>query len=149
MDADANKSEPKAQADPKAIQQDSPQGAPQALQFKRDEDFESLYANNVRFESSVWDLKLIFGQLDQSTGQEVIELHTAMTIPWTTAKLMLYYLQLNIVVHELENGKIRINPRVYPMMPPPLTPEFDNNELAKAAHELAVKMRAEFISDQQ
>lgn len=119
------------------------------LQFKRNEDFESLYANNVRFESSIWDLKLIFGQLDQSTGGEVIELHTAMALPWTTAKIMLYYLHVNIALHELENGKIRIPPRVFPNVPPPLSSEFDNNALAKAAHELAVKLRAEFVAEQQ
>ena len=34
--------------------------------FIRDPDFTSLYANNIRIERSVWDLKLIFGELDQS-----------------------------------------------------------------------------------
>jgi len=135
--------DPQPQAPPQEPQHLTP------LQFKRGEDFESLYANNVRFESSVWDLKLIFGQLDQSTGGEVIELHTAVTIPWTTAKILLHYLRVNIALHELENGKIRMPSRVFPNAPPPLTSELDNNVLAKAALELAVKLRAEFVAEQQ
>jgi len=92
---------------------------------------------------------LIFGQLDLGTGQgEVIALHTAMTLPWTTAKLLLHFLRLNIAIHELEAGKIRINPRVFPTEPPPLTPEFENNEVAKAAREISLRMRDEFIAEQ-
>lgn len=53
----------------------------------RHEEFTSLYANNVQFEWSQLDLKLIFGQLDQSRGKAQIEQHTAMTIPWMIAKL--------------------------------------------------------------
>ena len=152
MDADASKSEPNLKSNPQSPQQDpelhqEPQQS--GLQLKRNEDFESLYANNVRFESSVWDLKLLFGELDQSTGKDVIELHTAITLPWTTAKLMLYFLQLNIAFHELEAGKIWINPRVCPGSPPPLTPEQENNGLMKATRELALKMHAEFIAAQQ
>jgi hypothetical protein len=108
-----------------------------------------LYANNVRFEGSVWDLKLLFGELDQSIdgkSNEVVVLHTAMTIPWSTAKLGLYYLGLHVALHELEEGKIHINPRVLPPVPPPLPPELENNELAKRGHELALKMYQEFIS---
>ena len=145
---DADKPELNMQADEHSLEtpRESQQSGPQ---LKRHEDFESLYANNVRFESSVWDLKLLFGELDQSTGKDLIELHTAITVPWTTAKLMLYFLQLYIAAHELEEGKIRINPRVFPAQPPPLTPEQENNELIKATRELALKMHAEFIAAQQ
>lgn len=151
MDADT-KTESKAHAEPQSRLPEAPQGSANSqkgLQLKYDEDFASLYANNVRFESSVWDLKLLFGQLDQSTGGEVIELHTSMTIPWPTAKLMLYYLNVNIALHEIENGKISVNPRVFPTIPAPFPPELESNELAKAAHEIASKMRAEFVSNQQ
>ena len=46
--------------------------------YQRDEEFAYLYANNVRFESSAFDLKMIFGELDQSgkDGLTVIQ-HTA------------------------------------------------------------------------
>ena len=31
-------------------------------------DFATIYANNFQFEPSVWDLKIVFGQLDQQIG---------------------------------------------------------------------------------
>ncbi len=140
----------------KSSQQGGPevQEAPQ-LQFKRSDNFETLYANNVRYESSVWDLKLLFGVLEQNSvsqgiaGADVVELNTAMSMSWPAVKIMAYYLQLNIALHELENGKIRVNPRVYPTEPSPLAPEFQNNETVKAGRELSARMREEFIKDQQ
>jgi len=68
-------------------------------QFERDEDFLPVYANNVLFEPSVWDLKMIFGQLDQSEGKAVVEQHTAVTIPWAQAKVLSYYLQVNLTAY--------------------------------------------------
>ena len=53
------------------------------LDLRRDEEFASLYANNVQLESSVWDLKIMFGQLDQAKGPNVINQHTAMTMSHT------------------------------------------------------------------
>lgn len=130
---------------------DSHQEVPR-LEFKRSESFESLYANNVRYEASVWDLKLLFGVLDQqatSPAVELVELNTAMSMPWPVVKIMAYYLQLNVAIYELENGKIRVNPRVYPTEPPPVAPGFENNELVKAGRALSVRMREEFIKQQQ
>ncbi len=148
MEPDGSKSEPKPKAEPQATDSSQEAASPSPLQLKRDEDFVSLYANNVRFESSVWDLKLIFGQLDQSTGGEVIELHTAITMPWAAVKIMLHYLRLNIALHELENGKVKINPRLFPTPPPPLTPEMESNELTMKGREIAYKLRDEFIAKQ-
>jgi hypothetical protein len=72
-----------------------------------------------------------------------------MTIPWMTAKLALYYLQLNIALHELENGKITINPRVLPIAPPPLSADEESNELLREAREITVKMQVDFIASQK
>jgi len=114
------------------------------------DELESLYANNVMYESSVWDLKLLFGQLEQTSGSETVDFHTAMTVPWQVAKLMIYFLRLNVAIHEMENGQIRINPRVLPPEPAPLLPpEFENNERAKRVHEMALKLHAEFLAEQK
>lgn len=85
------------------------------------EDFASLYANNTRFESSVWDLKILFGELNQSEGADkpVIELHTAMTIAWPTAKIMAYFLVMNCVFQQANTGPIRIPPHALPARPNP------------------------------
>jgi hypothetical protein len=47
--------------------------------FQRVDDFNSYYANNIQFEWSQFDLKLIFGQLDQSAGKVRVEQHSAVT----------------------------------------------------------------------
>jgi hypothetical protein len=85
--------------------------------FVRDEDFVSLYSNNVQLEQSAWDLKLIFGQLDQSSGKAVVEQHTAMTIPWAQVKLLAYFLELQVGSYEAEYGTIRIHPSIRPPLP--------------------------------
>ena len=94
------------------------------LEIKRVEDFTSLYANNVRFESSAWDLKMLFGELDQSGGAEAssIELHTAMTVSWPTAKIMAYFLTANCLSHQLQNGPIAVPGSALPPRPDPADP---------------------------
>lgn len=73
--------------------------------YQREEDFISEYANNIRFESTVHDLKLIFGQTDLSSGREVVIQHTAITLPWSVLKLALFFIRLNLDFHELYNGR--------------------------------------------
>ena len=82
-----------------------------------DEVYEA-YANNVYYESSSWDLKLIFGQMDQTGNKVRIIQHSAITLPWPLIKLMVYWLKGQIEAHELVNGKIRVPP---PVIPPTVT----------------------------
>jgi hypothetical protein len=102
--------------------------------IKRTEDFEDVYANNVRFESSVWDLKCMFGQLDLSnTPPEVIQMHTGATIPWTTAKIMAYFMAVNVYLHQTLNGEIKIPKQVMPERP-----DVDNPKLSPADKQHAI-----------
>jgi hypothetical protein len=87
------------------------------IEFRRKEDFKSIYANHAFFETSVWDLKIIFGQLNQHEKKQVIEQDVSVTIPWLQAKLMSIYLQINIVSHEALNGKINIPEDLLPNIP--------------------------------
>lgn len=118
----------------------------QQVEFRRDEDFVSLYANNVQFEMSVWDLKLIFGQLDQREGKAAIEQHTSVTVPWFQAKLMSFFLQANVIAYEAEHGRIRIPAAVIPPDLPPLPPEQENNPQAQAVRERIRQLREQLIS---
>ena len=72
-----------------------------------------MYANNTRFESTAWDLRLFFGQLAPGSGTE-IDWHTDITIPWPQAKILHLYLGINIALYEIENGKINIPKSVLP-----------------------------------
>jgi len=80
--------------------------------FKRADDFVSRYANNAQYESSLWDLKLIFGQLDQSISSQTVIQHTAVTIPWLQVKLLVYFLQINLIAHEASNGRVMVAPGI-------------------------------------
>jgi hypothetical protein len=120
---------------------------PPPLQFERGDDFESLYANNVQFELSSWDLKMIFGQLDQSGGRVTVKQHTAITIPWTQAKLGLYFLQANIAAYEIIHGKIKVPSDVLPPELPPPLPGTENEEPAKTVREMLLKLREQFLAN--
>jgi hypothetical protein len=87
--------------------------------YRRVDDLYVDYANNVYLESSVWDLKLIFGQLDQSTSPVTTEQRAALTIPWMQAKLLSYLLSVHVLAHETGCGKIAVPDAV---LPPPITP---------------------------
>jgi len=130
----------------KNISASQPQ-SPTAATFQRTANCISGYANNVRFESTVHDLTLVFGQSDLSTGTEVIKQHTAITIPWTVAKLALYYLGININFHELYNGGIPVAPnQIPPAFPEPSADTRAKDPHAVEAFNLGQKLRDEFIS---
>lgn len=82
----------------------------------RGEEFDDVvpvYANNVRFEMSAWDLRMFFGQL-MPGGAPEIDWHTDIAIPWALAKLMHLYLGINIMLYERQNGKIAVPKNVMP-----------------------------------
>jgi|HubBroStandDraft_5_1064220.scaffolds.fasta_scaffold334949_1 hypothetical protein len=92
---------------------------PPSATFERIKEFMEAYSNNVRFESTVVDLRIIFGQSDLQTGSEVVKQHTSITVPWPMAKLMIYYLAINVIGQETQNGTIQIPPI---QVPPPIEP---------------------------
>jgi hypothetical protein len=99
-----------------------PQDAPDRTQqgtFTRKKTFSSLYANYARLEPSVWDLKMVFGELDQSHGPFTIELHTAITIPWHQVKLLAYLFDAHLAIYESQNGPITLPDSLVPPAPDP------------------------------
>jgi len=115
--------------------------------IKRIEDFLSYYANNVQFEQTAFDLKITFGELDQSGSEICVEQRAAVTIPWAQAKLMIYYLQGQVAAHELETGKIKIRNDLVPAPIPSLTPEQAKHPIAEDLMELLKTLREQFISN--
>jgi hypothetical protein len=122
---------------------------PPNIQREIEEDFASLYANNITYEASVWDLKLIFGQLDQKLiqgqGQTAVDYHTAITLPWSTVKSMVYYLRVNLAGHEAEAGPVKLPARILPDRPSVL----GDNPATKAAVEAMCKIWDEEVGPSQ
>jgi hypothetical protein len=97
------------------------------IDYRRDpEDFATRYANNAHFESTVWDMKMTFGQTDVTQGPNVIIQHTAVTLPWSYVKIFCYLLQAQIAGQEAEYGHIPVPQKI---LSPPL--EVLPEEIAK------------------
>jgi hypothetical protein len=112
--------------------------------FVQEEDFNALYANNVQIKPTIFDLKLVFGEIDQQDGKIVVEQHTSMTIPWVQAKLLVYYLQVTIFGQELEHGPIHFPAALLPPEPPP--PHDNAEQGTRIFYEYIKRLRAEFIT---
>ena len=107
--------------------------------------FEVAYANNFHFEPSVWDLKILFGQLEQHTGTSAIDWHTAITIPWLQAKFVAYYLRVQAAWHEQQTGPLKAPAFVMPPEPKPPTGELANDPVANALYEAQKKIYNEMF----
>lgn len=119
--------------------------APSQPEFERDEDFISLYANNVWFESNAWDLNLVFGQLDPSRGPNAVRQHTAIALSWMQAKLLAHFLEANIVLHEAKNGKVAIPSHLRPPAILPLSSEEENDPVKKETNKRLRELRKRFL----
>ena len=93
----------------------------------------------------MWDLKIIFGQLEQHTGTPVVDWHTAITIPWLQVKFVAYYLRLQLAWQEQQTGPLKAPSFVMPAEPQPPTAESANDPIAKALYETKKKIYAEMF----
>lgn len=116
-----------------------------ALNVTRTDDFVSLYANNIQFEQSAFDLKLVLGELDQPSGNVRVKQHSSVTIPWAQAKLLVYYLQVHIAAYEFQMGKIKIRQDLVPP-PIPISSEQKDDPKMKVFYELISNIREQFVS---
>ena len=119
----------------------------QPIQVERVEDFVAGYANNIQFEPSAWDLKIVFGELNQARGKLTIEQHTSMTVSWAEAKMLSYYLQIQIAAYELQNGKIQLPKSVLPPEAAPVPADAQDKETAEILRQMVIKMREEFLAN--
>jgi hypothetical protein len=123
-------------------------GQPQQPLLRRGEGFESLYANNVHLQPSEWDLKLIFGEIDyDKSGALFVEQHTSITMAWLQAKLLNYFLTLQLGVYEMSHGKIPVPPGVMPPVPTPPPSDIEGDLGTKRVFEYISKTREEFFGD--
>ncbi|HEY4901438.1 MAG TPA: DUF3467 domain-containing protein [Terriglobales bacterium] len=125
--------------------EEKPPRTPQTGITKHD-NFESWYANNVQFYPSEWDLRMVFGELDMSEGGAIVQQHTAMTVAWVQAKLMQYFLTLQLGVYEMTHGKIPVPDGILPPEPTPPTGELEHDPVAIQVYEYIKKARDQFMA---
>src|ERR1019366_2710071 len=101
----------------------------------RNEDYVTLYSNNIQFQPFEWDLRMTFGELDVRKGKVIIEQHTAISVTWLQAKLMLYLLGLQVAFHEMSHERIRIPKSIFPPEPTPPSGDLANDPIALKVYE--------------
>lgn len=112
------------------------------------DDFVTSYANHVFLEASFWDLKLIFGQLDQSVEPLAVAQHTAVTLPWAQAKILSHLLRVQLVAHEMTNGKISLPKNILPSeVEPPTEKMLKEEPHAQRMYEEFKKLRDELLAN--
>jgi len=112
------------------------------------DDFSSAYANHSFLEPSFWDLKMIFGQLDQSVDPLVVEQHTAITMAWAQVKVFSYFLRLQLAAHEMAHGKIKLPENIVPAeIVAPTEKDIEEQPLAPQIFEEFKKIRDEMFLD--
>jgi hypothetical protein len=89
----------------------------------RSEEFENLFANNVQYESTLWDLRMLFAQVELQTKQ--IVQHTGINIPWPQVKIAAYFMLANLLIHQNLNGSVFVPSSIAPPRPTPSDPKFD------------------------
>jgi hypothetical protein len=75
-------------------------------------DYRESYANSVQIRVNLWDFFLMFGNINQ-TSQENVQIHNfqGVYISPQQAKALLNVLQQNVSQYEAAFGEIRLEPR--------------------------------------
>ncbi len=116
-------------------------GEPQ-VGFIRTADYRETYANSIILEQTAWDLKMTFGMLDGAAVNQ----NLGISIPWPQAKLMLFWLRLQVESAEATVGvKIPLRSDILPPEPSVLTPEQEADPTIRRFQDLYVKLREEFL----
>jgi flagellar protein FlaG len=78
----------------------------------RSPDYRESYANSVQIRVNLWDFFLMFGNIDQ-TSQENVQIHNfqGIYVSPQQAKALLNVLQQNVSQYEAAFGEIRLEPR--------------------------------------
>jgi hypothetical protein len=121
------------------------------LEMRRDpKTFIAGYANNVMVESNTFDLRLVFGVLDQRNPlKAAVDQFAGINLSWPEVKLLIFWMQIHVAGFEKENGKIKIPTTALPPdVGSSILPTQLDNEKGRESIELIRKMRADFIASQ-
>src|SRR5262249_19658754 len=132
------------------VERKNPSPAPtgkSGIEYSRVEDFSEAYANNIVFESSIYDLKLVFGQNEQHVSPNAVVQHTAVTIPWAQAKVLAYALSLALTDQEARCGRIKLKKGLVAEFPEHMTKSFrDAGEISEEAWKALRKLYNNFAA---
>jgi hypothetical protein len=82
------------------------------IQLIRTPDYRENYANSVQVRVNLWDFLLMFGQVNQTTTDNVtIHNFQGIYVSPQQAKALLNVLQQNVTQYETAFGEIRLEPQ--------------------------------------
>ena len=86
--------------------------SPPRVLLEKSPDYREGYANSVQIRVNLWDFFLMFGQINQTTPEQV-QIHNFQGIYLSPqqAKALLGLLQQNVSQYEAAFGEIRLEPR--------------------------------------
>ena len=116
------------------------------IDFRKTEPFLREYSNHVLLENSAWDLKLTFGQTDQSISPMTVVQHSAITMPWSQVKVLTYFLQFHLLAHEAMLGHVPVPQNTIPAVPPPDKDTAEQFPNAVELNKALCKLRDEFMA---
>lgn len=116
------------------------------IPYKKSEDFAERYANNVLLESSLWDLRLIFGKLDQQVPGNVVVQSSAITLPWAQVKVLHYFLGIHLSSQEIHNGRVQIPSGIIPPIPDKMIPDLESDAKGQETHDAFKAAYDDFIA---
>lgn len=116
------------------------------VKYQKIEEFTEEYANSSQFQPSIWDMKIIFGQTDMSMGPDAILQHTAITIPWSQVKMMIYFLTVNLCFHESKFGRVVLAEGLIPEIPKEMPKPFKDIGTSEETWKAVREMYEDFLA---
>jgi len=93
------------------VARSAPKEQEQELETVRSPNFLKIYVNSAQIEASIWDFRLIFGEMTQSSGKLLVEQSLAVIMSPQHAKALLNILASNLQEYEKKVGQINLPPR--------------------------------------
>jgi hypothetical protein len=88
----------------------------------------------------------MFGEVDSDEKGLFVDQHTSISMPWLQAKIMHYYLTLQLGYYEIGHGKIQVPISVQPPEAEPPTGDLVNDASAMGLYEMVKAKRAELLA---
>ena len=86
--------------------------SPTRIVLEKTADYRESYANSVQIRVNLWDFLLLFGQINQTSPENVqIQNFQGIYVSPQQAKALLGVLQQNVSQYESAFGEIRLEPR--------------------------------------
>lgn len=123
------------------------QGDP-PVKIQRVDDFLAVYANNVVVDATAWDLRLTFGQFEKLPDDSMVNnQRLSVNMPFGLAKLMLFWIELQIISHEIQTGKrVGMRSGLIPDPPTLIGPENENDPNFVKLHAAITQLRNRLIA---